>query len=122
MLKFLYSVGLIALGLILGQVIRKLVNNNTIKDTVPVSKYIKTIQYATLLGLNPVITLGAFWIAQLNDLKFIALPILGAIAITIGGVMGFTISKIFKHEKKQTGSMFVSGAFTNMGNFGGCAT
>lgn len=96
-----------------------MVINKTIKESIPVSKYIRLIQRIALLGINPITTLGAFWAIQLNDIKLIALPILGATAITIGGMLGYIISKILKHNRKQTGSMFVTASFTNIGNFGG---
>ncbi|MCJ7690693.1 MAG: hypothetical protein MUO60_15450, partial [Clostridiaceae bacterium] len=118
-MKFIFSIGLIVCGLLLGQRLRTIVMNKTIKESVPVSKYMGIIQRIALLGINPVVTLGAFWGIQLNDVKFIALPILGVAAISIGGVLGYTASKKLKHKRKQIGSMFVTGAFTNMGNFGG---
>lgn len=99
--------------------LKTMVINQTIKETVPVDKYIRFIQRIALLGINPVITMGAFWGIQLNDVKFIALPFLGAAAISIGGVLGYAASRILKHKRTQTGSMFVVASFTNMGNFGG---
>lgn len=118
-MNFIFSIGLIVGGLFLGQKLRIIVMNKTIKESVDVSKYMSLIQRIALLGINPVITLGAFWGIRLDDMKFIALPILGAFAISIGGVLGYIASKILKHKRNQMGSMFVTGAFTNMGNFGG---
>lgn len=119
MIKFIFSIGLIVCGLLLGQVLKKMVENKTIKESVYVGKYLLFIQRIALLVINPVVILGAFWGSQFNDLKFIALPILGAAAISLGGVLAYTASKILKHDKKQAGSMFVTGAFTNIGSFGG---
>lgn len=119
MTKFIISVGLIAFGLILGQIIRDMANKGRIKKDVPVAKYMKVIQMSALLGINPIITLGAFWGVRLNEIKYIILPIMGAMAICFGGVLGYTFSKILRHGKTQTGTMLVSGSFTNMGNFGG---
>jgi hypothetical protein len=93
MMKFVYSIGLIFCGLLLGQGIRKRVDTESIKASVPVEKYIRFIQKFAILGINPIITLGAFW--------------------------GVGITKQMKHGRKQTGSMFVSSSFTNIGNFGG---
>ena len=118
-MKFIFSIGLIVCGLLLGQRLRTIVMNKTIKESASVSKYMVIIQRIALLGINPIVTLGAFWGIKLNDVKFIALPILGVAAISIGGILGYTASKNLKHKRKQIGSMFVSGAFTNMGNFGG---
>jgi len=119
MMKFLYSIGLIFCGLLLGQGIRKRVDTESIKADVPVEKYIRFIQKFAILGINPIITLGAFWGVGITNIRFIALPVLGIIAITIGGILGYLVSKQMKHGRKQTGSMFVSSSFTNIGNFGG---
>src|SRR5665647_3117167 len=119
LIKFIFSIGLIVFGLLLGQVLKKMDENKTIQESVHVGKYMLFIQRIALLVINPVVTLGAFWGSQFNDMKFIALPILGAAAISLGGVLAYTASKILKHDKKQVGSMFVTGAFTNIGKFGG---
>ncbi len=121
MSKYFYSLGLIFFGLVLGQTIKVLVAKGRISKSVPMDKYIKNVQYFVLLGLNPVITIGAFWIVRLDDIRLLAVPMLGISALVFGGVFGLLFSKIFKHEKKKTGSMFVSASFTNLGTIGGLA-
>jgi len=116
--KNIFSIGLIVLGLIIGQIIRKLVIREIIPEKVPVSKYLIYAQKTIIFGINPVITLGAFWGARLNEIRYVFLPILGICALSIGGLLGFTASKILKHERRQTGSMFCSASFTNLGSFG----
>lgn len=119
LLTYLLPITLIALGLMIGQFVRILVNRNIIPKNKPVGKYMKQLQIAVLLGINPVITLGAFWNTRLNDFRYIFLPILGVSALTIGGLLGIAVSKILHHRRDQTGSMFVSSSFTNLGSFGG---
>lgn len=119
MMKFVYSIGLIFCGLLLGQGIKKAVQTRNISASGTVEKYIRLLQRLAILGLNPIVTLGAFWGVQLTNIKFVALPILGGVAIIVGGGMGYVLSKQMKHSRKETGSMFVSASFTNMGNFGG---
>jgi hypothetical protein len=119
MMKFVYSIGLIFCGLLLGQGIKKIVQTRYISALGTVEKYIKLLQRLAILGLNPIVTLGAFWGVQLTNIKFVVLPVLGAIAIIVGGGLGYVISRQMKHSRKETGSMFVSASFTNMGNFGG---
>ncbi len=118
MIKNIFSIGLLVLGLALGQIIKLLVEKNLISKSVPVDKYIKLMQRMAFLGVGPVITLGAFWNVKLNDLKLLYLPILGICAITIGGIAGYLASRLLKHEKEQRGSLFVSCSFTNMGSYG----
>lgn len=117
--KYLYSLGLIALGLALGQSIKILVDKNIISKSIPAAKCMKIIQLAVVLGLEPVVVLGAFWIVRLDNLKIATLPILGVGSMVLGGVLGLAASKIYRHEKRQAGSMFVSSSFTNIGTFGG---
>jgi predicted permease len=96
-----------------------MVNYKSIKESVPVEKYIKVLQMIVLLVLNPITTFCAFWIVKINDSKLAVLPFLGLGAMTLGGVLGLYFSKLLKHERKQTGSMFVSGSFSNTVSFGG---
>ena len=103
MIKFILSIGLIICGLLLGQVLKKMVENKTIQESVPVGKYMLFVQRIALLVINPVVTLGAFWGSQFNDMKLIALPILGAAAISLGGALAYTASKFLKHDKKKLG-------------------
>ncbi len=105
--------------MIVGQTIRVSDNKGVIKDSIPVAKYVRLLQMSALLGINPIITLGAFWGTKLGNVRFLALPILGACALSLGGVLGYSYSRLMKHDKRKTGSMFVSGSFTNIGNFGG---
>ncbi|WP_069999310.1 AEC family transporter [Cellulosilyticum sp. I15G10I2] len=119
MIRFLIPTGIILVALILGKSIKFLTLKYKIEETVPVSKYIRMIQITALLGINPIITIGAFWGTNLNNIKLAALPVLGFGALVVGGILGYIASKLLKHTKRQTGSMIVSGSFTNIGNFGG---
>jgi predicted permease len=114
--KFIFSLGIIAVGLIIGQSIR-VISDRTGKTSV--KKYIPIVQKITLLGLNPIITIGVFWIVKIDNVKLVAIPILGFTALVLGGILGLLFSKMLLHDRKQTGSMFVCGSFTNMGTFGG---
>jgi len=117
--SFLYSIFLIAFGLIIGQILKIMVDKNLIGKAVPVGKYVKTGQMVAILLLNPIVSLGAFWVVRINDPKLFILPFLGLSSIAIGGILGLSFSRLLKHERKQTGSMFVSGAFSNTVSFGG---
>ncbi len=119
MQKFIISLGLIFLGLIIGQSIKMLVDKKVISKSVPTAKYIRNIQKLALLVLKPIIVIGAFWILKIEDMKLIAIPILGLSALVLGGILGYIAAKFMKLDKKQTGSLFVSASFTNIGSFGG---
>ena len=117
--KMLLSLGLIVLGLVMGQSIRHLLNNGTIGPDTLVEKYIKTAQNLVLLVLAPIINVGTFWIVRITDMRFVALPLLGVAALTLGGLLALGFSRVFRHTRRQTGAMFTSGSFTNVGTIGG---
>lgn len=122
MYKNIISIGIIALGLIIGQTLRKLTIEKKIPGTIPVEKYLEYVQRTVMLGINPLITLSAFWNNRLNDVRLVFLPMLGVFAFIVGGVLGLIASKIFKHDKRQTGAMFCVSSFSNLGSFGGLVT
>ena len=119
MIKFLFPTAIILFSLILGKSIKICTIKYKLEETIPVTKYIKIIQLTAMLGINPIIAIGAFWGAELNDIRFAMLPFLGMGALLLGGILGYIASKLLKHTKRQRGSMIVSGSFTNLGNFGG---
>lgn len=119
MSKFIYSLGLIALGLTAGQIIKFLVNRNVLKDFDLVSRRIKTVQNVTLLGIIPFINIATFWIIRMTDLRIMILPFLCVIQLVLGGVFGIIASKILKLDRKKTGSMFICGSLSNLTSFGG---
>ena len=119
MQKFIISLGLIFLGLVIGQSIRKLVDKKLISESIPVEKYFISLRVIALLVLNPITSIGAFWILKIEDMRLIAIPFLGLSALVLGGAVGYLAAVIMKLDKKQRGSLFLSASFTNLGSFGG---
>ncbi|MGE4284596.1 MAG: AEC family transporter [Clostridia bacterium] len=117
--KFVYSLGLIVLGMILGQTLKAFTVKGIIKPSIQMEKYIKLLQDISLLGLVPVISMGAFWALKIDNMIFISLPFLGVAGFVIGGGSALTAARVLKLNKKQRGSMFVSGCFANLTSFGG---
>ncbi len=117
-MNFVTSLGLILLGLVIGQTVKKLVELKVIKESFPIKRLIKLLQNIALLGLSPLVTLGAFWVVRLSDARLIALPVLGVAALIIGGIFSFFGARLLKLDRKQQGSMIVSGSFSNLGSFG----
>ena len=77
----------------------------------------KLIRTAFLI-VNPIIVAGAFWNVNLANTALLWLPLFGIVSITVGGMLAMGWAKAQKLERPQVGSMFVAGAFSNMGNFG----
>lgn len=80
------------------------------------------IQKGVLLAIIPITILGALWILRIDDLRIIALPGVGALHYILGGAMAIFAAGIMGLEKKQTGSLFCCGFFTNIGSMGGLIT
>jgi predicted permease len=102
----------------LGKVLRRLSVGNNIPETVPIEKIFRWTTRIAFFVLSPFIIIGAFWFVQLGNVKLIFLPLLGCVCIVLGGSLAIIISKILKLDRAKTGSMFVSGSFTNTESFG----
>lgn len=124
--KFALSIGIIFFGLLTGQLlVRQLkvhaaamppeASNRLLSEA---DLMMRKMQLIVMFGLNPVVTFGAFWVVRMNDIRYIALPFLGALAIIMGGLIAYVVSKGMGHSSIQTGAFFGSGAFTNLGSFG----
>ncbi|SCZ81202.1 AEC family transporter [Acidaminobacter hydrogenoformans] len=124
--KFLLSISIIFLGLLTGQIAKRLLLNKTAGwEDAKASHYlahaettVKKMQLFAMFGLNPIVTFGAFWVVRLDDLRYAALPLIGAAAIISGGGLAYVVSRVMGHSKYQTGAFFCSGAFSNLGSFG----
>lgn len=117
--KFVFSLGIIFFGLVLGYVIQILVHKNFISLPYDLETTRKALQKIALLFFNPIAFIGAIWIVNLNDLKIIALPFIGITALLLGGILAFFFARLLRLSRKQTGSYIVSGGFTNIGSIGG---
>lgn len=117
--RMLFSLAMIAVGLIIGKTLRWFEINKRKRTDGQLPKYLLVIRSVVLLVLNPFIVVISFWILSLNDARLFSLPIFGFGAMAFGGVIGLFASKLLKHDRQKTGAMFVSGSFTNLGTFGG---
>jgi predicted permease len=110
--KMLLSLGLIFLGLMFGQSIK-------VKLGGAADKAVSRSQRFVLLVLSPVVNLSAFWVVRVTDTRFMALPVLCALALGLGGAIAVMFSRLLGHDRKKAGAMFSSGALTNIGTIGG---
>jgi len=67
----------------------------------------------------PISSIGAIWIIKVEDVRIALLPFLGIFALLVGGVLGFIAAKLLKLNRKESGSMFTCGSFTNITSIGG---
>ncbi|MGJ9382779.1 AEC family transporter [Salipaludibacillus sp. CF4.18] len=116
--NFVFALAIVIIGLLAGKGLRVLLDKGTISSPEKMHRILKGSTMSALLVVNPLIIFGAFWYVQLDDLRLIVIPILGAIAIALGGGLSLYAAKWLKLGRKQQGSMFASGTFTNLGSFG----
>jgi len=117
--KYLFSFGIIFFGLLLGYSIQVLSHSNIPLFPFKIRSLRKTLQKIALLFINPITFIGAIWVVNLNDLKLIALPIIGITALVLGGFVALLFSKMQNMTREQTGAYIVAGGFTNIGSIGG---
>jgi hypothetical protein len=68
--------------------------------------------------INPVAVVGAIWEVSLKNAALAALPFVGLFALLTGGAIALGVAWMFKMSPQKTGSMYVCGAFTNIGAIG----
>jgi len=118
MQKLLFSLSIIALGLIIGYCIQRLVLAGKIKADPSLAQQRKILQRISLLCLNPIATMGAIWILSFHNIRIAFMPIIGMIAIFTGGFSALGVGKILKLPPRKAGALFSSGAMTNIGSIG----
>ena len=76
------------------------------------------IQKGAMFGLIPLSAMLSLWGLPSPDARLLALPALGVAAWLCGGVMALVLSHMMGLDRRQTGSMFCCGTFTNIGAVG----
>ena len=115
-LKLLFSFSIITFGLGTGY----LGQSNLIRLTgKQIFRLRRLLQRVALLILYPVTIVGVIWIIKIDNAKISLLPLFGPLAIILGGSMALVASRLLKLERRKTGSFFVCGAFSNVGDIGG---
>ncbi len=76
------------------------------------------IQKAAMFGLIPLSAMLSLWGLPSPDARLLALPALGVAAWICGGVLALLLSRMMGLSRRQTGSMYCCGTFTNIGAVG----
>jgi predicted permease len=118
MSKFIYSFAIILFGLSLGYLIQILARRGWIKLPIDIDALRIWLQRIALLLINPVAVVGAIWGVSLKTAALAALPFVGLFALLTGGAIALVVAWMFKMSPQKTGSMYVCGAFTNIGAIG----
>jgi len=105
--------------LALGYIIQILTQRGTIQLPITLEKLRKLLQKIALLFFNPIAFLGAIWIIKIENLRIFTLPFIGVFALLLGGVLALAAAKFYHLTRKETGSFYTCGSFTNIGSIGG---
>jgi predicted permease len=116
--KFAYSFGIILFGLLSGYVVQILVQRSRLHLPIPIDQLRLLLQKIALLFVNPIAIVGAIWIVSIQDVRLVALPFNGVIAILSGGALALLAARILSLEPHKTGAIFGCGCFTNIGSIG----
>ncbi len=117
MSKLLFSLGIIASGLLLGYVLQIMALKGII--SLPLVRLRRLLQKIGLLFFMSVSFVAAIWVVRVENLRIAALPFLCLLALTEGGILALAAARWFKMTRKQTGAYIVCGSFTNLGSVGG---
>ena len=115
----IFSLGIIFFGLIVGYIVQQLESRRIIRLPISIENLRKLFQKVAILLFLPISTIGTLWIVNMNNIKIVALPFLGILALFTGGILGLIAAKLLKLNRKDTGSIFTCGSFANIASIGG---
>jgi len=77
-----------------------------------------SLQRVSIIAITPIVLINTFWGLNLTGGTLVLFPFVGAASHVIGGIAGVFVAGRMGLGRRKTGSMFTSGAFTNLGSFG----
>jgi len=118
MTKLLLTLGVITLGLSLGYLIQRLVVSRYLILPLSLVDLRRLLQKVGLLFFMYFSFMATVWIVRVDDLRLVALPAVGLFIFFFGGVLALGFARILKLGRRQTGSYFACGSFSNIGSIG----
>lgn len=118
MTKLLFTLGVIACGLALGYTVQRLVHAGRLSLPLSLSDLRRMLQKVGLLGCMYVSFMATVWGIRVESLRIMALPALGGVILLLGGAMAVLLARAWGLSRRQTGSYFACGSFSNIGSIG----
>ena len=118
MQKLLFSLGLIVTGLVAGYVCQLWAIAKGPSYVAAIPRLRRGLQKIGLLFFMPISFVGAVWIVSLENIRILFLPLIGAGALLLGGLIGLASASLLKRNDRQKGTLFCCGSFTNIGSIG----
>lgn len=119
MQKILFSLLLIMSGLMVGCYCQQYIRRRYQRHDLLLPRLRKLLQKISMLGIMPIAFVGATWIIPFDDLRVALIPLVGAVILLTGGLLGLLAALILKKQGKQKSVLFCCGFFTNVGSCGG---
>jgi hypothetical protein len=118
MMKLLFTLGVITLGLSLGYSIQRLAASRRLILPLPIVDLRRGLQKVGLLFFMYFSFMATVWIIRVDSLRLVALPAIGLFVLFLGGVLALGFARAFGLSRRQTGSYFACGSFSNIGSIG----
>ena len=118
MTKLLFTLGIILLGLALGYAVQKLAATGRLRLPLPLSDLRRLLQKVGLLGCMYVSFLATVWIIRIDNARVAVLPGLGVFTLLLGGALAVGLARLWKLDRRRSGSYFICGCCSNMGSVG----
>ena len=110
---------IIFVSLVAGYAFQQWVRNGRTRFSEEVLRPIRlTIQKTAMFGLIPFSAMLSLWGLPSPDPKLLTLPVLGVLSWICGGILALVLSRRLQLVRRQTGSMYCCGTFTNIGAVG----
>jgi hypothetical protein len=119
MTKLLFTLGVIASGLYLGYTVQRLVHAGRLRLPLSLVDLRRMLQKVGLLGCMYVSFMATVWGIRVDSLRITVLPALGVFILTLGGAVAVLLARAWGLSRRQTGSYFACGSFSNIGSIGG---
>ena len=118
MTKLLFTLGVITVGLSLGYGLQMAAAAGRLRLPLPLADLRKLLQKVGLLFFMYFSFMATVWIIRIDNLRLVALPAIGLLILIFGGALALGVARVLKMTRKQTGSFFACGSFSNIGSIG----
>jgi predicted permease len=118
MTKLLFTLGVIAVGLFCGYTIQRMAASGRVTLPLPITDLRRLLQKVGLLFFMYFSFMATVWIIRIDNLRLVALPALGIFILLLGGALALAGARMLKLSRRQTGSYFACGSFSNIGSIG----
>ncbi len=121
MARLFFTLVVIAAGLGLGYGLQRAAAAGRIALPMPIADLRRLLQKVGLLFFMAFSFMATLWIIRLDNLRVAWMPALGLSVLACGGALALLAARLLKLDRRQTGSFFACGSFSNIGSIGALA-